>query len=109
MSTHREMIETLIGEVRETENLVDRIIKEAPDAGGAYARRLSRQVQDLSDDTGLPEEVPVEPGAGIARLLFELHNHSKAEGSIPRDVLSAADLSGEDARIPGFQQVQVHP
>src|SRR5450631_183479 len=82
-ATHCEMVEALPVARRDAEHLVNRIIEVAADSGRTNARLLRLEVQHLTYEAGLPEEISVEAGAIDNQTLHVLGNHPKAEGPIP--------------------------
>src|ERR1039458_8637342 len=105
-ATHCEMIEALPIARRDAEDLVNRIIEVAADPGRTNARLFCLEVQHLAHETGLPEEISVEAGAVRTQAVHVFGDHPKAEGPVPRDVLTAGDARGQSAAVPFFEQVQ---
>src|SRR5882724_2294954 len=88
---HREMVEALPIARRDAEHLVNRIIEVAADPGRTNARLFRLEVQHLAHETGLPEEISVEAGAIGNKAVHVVGDHPKAEGPVPRDILTAGD------------------
>src|SRR6266700_1980135 len=102
-ATHSEMVEALPSARRDAEHLVNRIIEVAADPGRTNARLFRLEVQHLTYEAGLPEEISVEAGAIDNQTVHVLGNHPKAESPIPRDVLPAGDGGGQSTAVPLFQ------
>src|ERR1022692_1110637 len=100
------MVEALPIARRDAEHLVNRIIEVAADPGRTNARLFRLEVQHLAHETGLPEEISVEAGAVGNKAVHVFGDHPKAEGPVPRDVLTAGDARGQSAAVPFFEQVQ---
>src|ERR1035438_9136031 len=105
-AAHREMVEALPIARRDAEDLVKRIIEVAADPGRTNARLFCLEVQHLARETGLPEEISVEAGAIGNQAVNVFGDHPKAEGPVPRDVLTAGDPRGQSTAVPFFEQVQ---
>src|ERR1022692_1114273 len=105
-ATHSEMVEALPIARRDSEHLVNRIIEVAADPGRTNTRLFRLEVQHLAHETGLPEEISVEAGATGNKAVHVFGDHPKAEGPVPRDVLTAGDARGQSAAVPFFEQVQ---
>src|ERR1035437_619992 len=102
-ATHSEVVEALPIARRDAEHLVNRIIEVAADPGRTNARLFRLEVQHLTYEAGLPEEISVEAGAIDNQTVHVLGNHPKAEGPITRDVLPAGDGRGQSTAVPHFQ------
>src|ERR1039458_7159204 len=92
------MVEALPIARRDAEHLVNRIIEVAADPGRTNARLFRLKVQHLAHETGLPEEISVEAGAVGNKAVHVFGDHPKAEGPVPRDVLTAGDARGQRDR-----------
>src|ERR1035438_5534092 len=102
-ATHSEMVEALPIARRDAEHLVNRIIEVAADPGRTNPRLFRFKVQYLAHEAGLPEEISVETGAIHNQTVHVFGDHPKAEGPVPRDVLTARDLRGQSTAVPLFQ------
>src|SRR4051812_29755889 len=100
---HREVIEDLEAVTRKLERPMRDVVEEAADAGGADTRRLGLEVELLAHDAGFPMETPVEPGAESFERGTVLRKHRRCEDAVGRDVLTAARLRGDPARIACFE------
>ena len=76
-TARREMIERLKGRILQAECLVHGIVEIAADSCGANSGRLGLKVEDLADDSGLPEQAAVKPGAMPPQASFELREHAQ--------------------------------
>src|SRR5262245_43719797 len=85
--------------VGDAEHFVHGIVVETSDAGGASAGRFGFEVQHLSDEAGLPEEMPVEGRPKRVEAGVELRDHAEAEEPVGGDRLIAADAFGEAAAV----------
>ena len=54
---------------------------------------------DLTDEAGLPEQMPIERRAERFQAAVELRQHAKAEETVRRDRLIAAQTTGDRPRI----------
>src|SRR6266568_9649867 len=88
-ATHSEVVQALPVARTDAEHLVNRIIEVAADPGRTNARLFRLEVQHLAHETGLPEEISVEAGAIGNKAVHVFGDHPKAEGPVPRDVLTA--------------------
>src|ERR1035441_10215449 len=102
-ATHSEMVEALPIARRDAEDLVNRIIEVAADTGCTNARLLRLEVQHLAHESGLPEEVSVEAGAIHNQTVHVFGDHPKAEGPVPRNVLTAGDARGQSTAVTLLQ------
>src|SRR5208337_3992628 len=102
-ATHSEMVEALPIARRDAEDLVNRIIEVAADPGRTNARLLRLEVQDLAHEPGLPEEISVEASAIHNQTVHVFGDHPKAEGPVPRDLLTAGDARGQSTAVPLLQ------
>src|ERR1035441_8045960 len=102
-ATHSEMVEALPIARRDAEHLVNRIIEVAADPGRTNARLFRLEVQHLTHKSGLPEEISVKAGTIDNQTVHVFGDHPKAEGPIPRDVLTARDARGQRTAVPLFQ------
>src|SRR5664280_3257892 len=105
-ATHSEVVEALPIARRDAEHLVNRIIEVAADPGRTNARLFRLEIQHLADEAGLPEEISVEAGAIDNQTVHVFGDHPKAEGPVPRDLLTAGDARGQSTAVPFFEQVQ---
>src|SRR5688572_26537696 len=83
-----------------------RVIVIAADASSPGARRLCLQVEHLTDHPALPEEIPVEPDAPLADRVLESRQHREPEEAIGRNVLVAAETTGNVAAIERCEKKQ---
>ena len=90
----------------QAQHVVDRVVVKATDSGAAGACRLGFQIQHLSDDARLPEQLTVERRAEFLQARVELGEHAEAEESIGGDVLIAADARGEPPAVAASQPNQ---
>src|ERR1700674_831386 len=104
-ATHSEMIEALPIARRDAEHLVNRIIEVAADSGRTNAGLFRLEVQHLADEARTPEEISVEAGAIDNQTFLVFGDHPKAEGPVPRNVLTAGDARGQSTAVSLFQQV----
>src|SRR5580704_18410143 len=102
-ATHSEMIEALPIARRDAEHLVNRIIEVTADPGRTNARLLRLEVQHLAHESGLPEEISVEAGAIHNQTVHVFSDHPKAEGPVPRNVLTAGDARGQSTAVTLLQ------
>src|ERR1019366_6092670 len=98
-ATHSEMVEALPIARRDAEPLVNRIIEVAADPGRTNPRLFRLEVQHLTYEAGLPEEISVEAGAIDNQTVHVLGNHPEAEGAVPRNILTAGDGRGKSAAV----------
>ena len=71
-----EMIEGLELSIFKAQDIMDRVVEEAADAGRPHAGRFRFQIKDLSYQARLPEEPPVKPGAMRLQRALEFGDHS---------------------------------
>src|SRR5664280_2043370 len=102
-ATHSEMVEALPIARRDAEHLVNRIIEVAADPGRTNARLFRLEVQHLTHKSGLPDEISVKAGTIDNQTVHVFGDHPKAEGPIPRAVLTARDARGKRTAVPLFQ------
>src|SRR3970040_1720962 len=96
-ATHREVVEALPVARGDPEHVVNGIVEVAADAGQTNARLFSLEVQHLADETGLPEDIPVERGAIGNQAVPVVGDHGQAEGPIARDVLTPGNARSQRA------------
>lgn len=82
------MVDALQCAAVDAEYFVNRIIKEATDAGAADARGFGFQVKRLAYHAGFPEQLPVAP-RGIPDRFVEFGNHAETERAVCSDGLVA--------------------
>ena len=70
---------------------MDGVVVEAADAGRADAGGLRFEIEHLPDDARLPEQMPIERRAELARGSVEVRDHAEAEEAVGGDVLVATD------------------
>src|SRR3984893_5155761 len=63
----------------------------------------------LAHHAGLPEQVPVEPGAVRGQAVHVVGDHGQAEGSVAGDVLAAGDGGRQSSTVPFLEEVQGEP
>jgi hypothetical protein len=105
-SSGREVIERLKACVIESHDLVNRVVEKTADARGADSGRLGFQIEHLTDQPCLPEESAIKPWPVLAQAGFELRNHPQGKGTLPGDVLTAAELGSQGSRIALLKQEQ---
>src|ERR1700722_19100021 len=105
-ATHREMVEALPFARRNAERLVDRIVEIAAHARRTNTCLFGLKVQHLSNQTRLPEQIPIESGAEGNQAVLKVGDHPQAEGAVPGYVLIAGDTRSESAAIPFLEQVK---
>ncbi len=88
---------------------MDWVVEVAADPGGADARFFGLQVKNLAHHAGLPEQVPVEPGAVRGQAVHVVGDHGQAEGSVAGDVLAAGDGGRQRSAVPFLEEVQGEP
>src|ERR1035437_835900 len=103
-ATHSEMVEALPIARRDAEHLVNRIIEVAADPGRTNARLFHLEVQDLAHESGLPEEISVKAGTIHNQTVHVFGDHPKAEGPVPRNVLTAGDAHGQRTAVSLLEQ-----
>ena len=101
---HGEVVEHLKAVAREPEDPVGEVVEEAADAGAADAACFGLEVEELSDDAGLPIQAAVEPGPERLEGRAVLGEHGRCEDAVGGDFLIAARLLGDPARIPLLQE-----
>src|SRR5688500_607541 len=99
-----EVVERLELEVPQAEHLVHRVVEEAADAGRAHAGGFGFEVEHLSEESGLPEEAAVERRPVLDQRRLVLGEHAEREGAVAGDVLAAAHLRGERARVAALEE-----
>src|SRR5579871_5299275 len=88
--TNGEVVQALKLIACESEQLMKDIVEITADAGRAHARGLGLQIQDVSQNSGLPEEPTIPPGAVSANALSKVGDHAQAEGAVGGNLLMAA-------------------
>ena len=83
---------------------MNRIIEVAADPSRTNTRLFRFEVQHLAHESGLPKEISVEAGAICDQTVHVFSDHPQAEGSVPRDLLTAGDARGQITAAPFFQQ-----
>src|SRR5262249_54408002 len=86
-AAYREVVETLPITRSNAERLGDGIVEVAAHASRTNARLFGLKVQHLAEETGLPEQIPVESGTERNQAVRVVGDHPQAEGTIPSDVL----------------------
>src|SRR5207249_3188611 len=71
----REVIQRLERVIGQAEDLVDRIVVKAADAGAARAGGFGGEVQHLTDNPRFPEQVTIERRAERVEARVELGDH----------------------------------
>src|ERR1051325_3815516 len=98
------MVERLELEVPEAEHLVDRVVEEAADPGRAHAGGFGFEVEHLPEESGLPKKAAVERRPVLYQRRLILGEHAERERAIAGDVLAAAHLGGEQARVAALEE-----
>src|SRR5437660_136302 len=106
IAADREVIDRLERQVPEAEHLVHRVVVEAADARGAHAGGLRLQIEHLADGARFPVKAAVEPGARLDEPLAVFGDHAERERAVAGDVLLAAHLRRELARVARLQQIE---
>src|SRR5688500_178406 len=99
-----EVVERLELEVPEAEHLVYRVVEEAADAGRAHAGGFGFEIEHLPNEARLPEEAAVERRPVLDQRRLVLGEHAEREGAVAGDVLAAAHLGGEHARVAALEE-----
>src|ERR1035437_9163874 len=108
-ATNSEMVEALPIARRDAEHLVNRIIEVAADSGRPNTRLFRLEVKHLAHESGLPEEISVEAGSIDNQTVHAFGDHPKAEGPVPRLVLTAGDPRGQSTAVPSFSRNSGRP
>ena len=101
--TDGEVIQALVLVICQAQYVVNRIVKETPDTGSPHAVGFGIQIQDLADHAAFPEKLAVGIGS-IGDRFPESGDHSQGEGTVPGDILVAADHHGLLLEVTFFKQ-----